>query len=1218
MPANNSLLDTNLNASPYYDDYDSSKGYYKMLFKPKSAVQIRELNQLQSMMQNQIQSFGQNIFKDGSIIKGCSFTFDNQYSFVKISDTYSNTSAITVSDFNNLFVTNQNGLKAVVINTAAGSTSNAPNLNTLYVKYMNSGTFANGVTQSQFANSDLLTVTTTANLVQGQVYAANTVNNSGYGYAMTVTDGIIFKKGYFLEVNQQTIIVDSYSNIPDGISVGFGAVESIITANSDETLYDNAAGSTNYSAPGADRLKIEPILVVRPTISSNTNSFFSLVDFKSGAPVTIKQVTQFNSIAIEEAKRTYETNGNFVVNPFVVSSLTLANTADPNYSGFFNSIVSAGIGYVNGYRVQFLNNNYQLVRRGTDTASVTSQITSINFGYYVLCDELSGQFGDSSQIIKVQLHNVPKTSVSTKSFLATGFSPSTQIGTAYIRGIAFDNGIQGTSTGTYRLYLFDIVMNPGSTFTNVQSVLYVNNSGTLLGVADVSQVYNITSNNYITNIVNPYLNTMIYNFGQDAIKPDGFNNTQFTYRNIANSQFLTSGLSSVSIQPPIGLGNENYLYTGTLSNSEMNDFIVIPTSNGYSTAKSGTVNITSSNNIVVGSGTTFINDYNPGDVILIDSILKSVTTVSNNNSLVVDSVYAITASAQTHNKAFITGNPIPFNNSIKRNMTVSANTLTINLGESVSTAFNINVSRSINRSSTTSIKKQLNSNIFVKINCSNNVNGATGPWSLGLPDVISVEGVYIDSTGNNTYSNTGINYVSQFTLDNGQRDSYYDIAKISLNNTSSNLLNGNTSILVQLSCFTFNTSQGVGFFTANSYPIDDINSSNTNAITTAEIPTYTSSAGIFYDLRNCIDFRPYPTLNANTANNISLATLNPAANLVFNYTPYLPAPDSLFQTDLQYYLARTDRLAIDTNGNLIVTEGKSGVNNPPAPVEKNGTMTLSLLSIPPYPSLTTNEAKQYNRYDLAIESSSLQNRRYTMKDIGSFDKRISNLEYYTSLSLLEQSAASLQIRSSATGQTRFQNGIFVDPFNGFDLSNTKHPKFYIAIDPDKTELRPAFIQIRSDFIFDPALSNGVTKAGDLVLLNYNANNVMIQQSYASKYRNCIDGNTYTWKGTIVLTPSGSLAPDTSVSPAVINNIDLAQNFVNLASAWGTQWNNWQTISTTYSNIPINTTTSTSQTVTPDYTQTPYVSSGSSDSQPGGGGGVGGSGGNGPGPGGPGF
>ena len=1177
MVSNNSLLETNLNAAPYVDDFDPTKQYYQVLFKPSTAVQVRELNVLQSMLQNQISQFGQNIFKEGSVIEGCIFTFDNNYDYVKLNDTYANGSAINVSSLIGYTITNPNGLIATVIDAIQGLYSNNPDLNTLYIKYLNSTTFANGSTQSAFNPSELLTITSSANIVQGSVLSANVANVSGTGYAFTTTEGVVFKKGYFIYVSPQTVVIDKYNNIPDQISVGFEAKENIITASNDQSLFDNSTGSPNAGAPGADRLQIIPSLVIRPTNQSNTSSFFSLVDFVAGQPITIRNNTQFNSIEIEMALRSYETNGNFVVNPFIVTSSPIANTSDPNYSNNFNAIVSSGTGYVNGYRVQYLNNNTKMIRRGTDFANISAQQVSLNFGYYALVDELSGVFGDSHDITEVQLHNVTKTSVTSKTFLSTTYSSTTQIGTAYIRGFSFNNGSQGSNTAEYNVYLFDISMNPGSNFSNVKSLLYVD-SGNLEGVADVVLTYNATSNTNIASLNDSSINAMIFPFGQRAIKPNGFNNVEFTYRSLSNTQFLTTGLATVAVNTPVGMGSETFIYSGTLSSTEMNDFIVVSTQTGYSNNKSGNVQVYSTNTSVVGTSSTFTTDYYVGDIIYTSSQYKTITSISNNTYLNVDSAFSANASNLSHQKAFVNGNPIPFAGRSNRSMTISANSLSINIGETISSAFNIQVDHSLVRSSTTSIKKDLNPSVFVKLNLAN--NGATniGPWCLGIPDAYRLTGVYIDTSGGGTYSNSGTNYVSNFFLDNGQRDMHYDLSYLNvITNSSADRLTPNTTILVQLSAFTFDTSEGVGFFNAYSYPIDDINLSNTYAITTAEISTYTTSSGTFVDLRDCVDFRPYASNTATISTTISGATVNPSSTLAFNYVPYLPAPDSIFQSDIEYYMGRTDRLAIDTNGNLIDTEGNpSVISNPIAPNELSGTMTLSLITIPPYPSLTTSEAKHYGRYDYAISSQSSQNRRYTMKDIGSLDRRITNLEYYTSLSILEQSVSSLQTQTETTGQTRFQNGIFVDPFQGFDLSNTLDPNFWCAIDPARNELRPAFSQMSNSLKFNETASSGVGLYGELIMLNNTANNLFIQQGYASQYRNCIDGNIYIWAGTIKLTPSGSLTPDLSVSPDVINNICLAQNWINLADAWGTQWGNWETTSTSTSCTPVGSSTTSQQ------------------------------------------
>ena len=75
---------TNLNVSPYFDDFDAEKNFYKVLFNPGRPVLSRELNNIQSILQNQIESFGSHIFKDGSVVIPGNIVFDNQFSAVKL------------------------------------------------------------------------------------------------------------------------------------------------------------------------------------------------------------------------------------------------------------------------------------------------------------------------------------------------------------------------------------------------------------------------------------------------------------------------------------------------------------------------------------------------------------------------------------------------------------------------------------------------------------------------------------------------------------------------------------------------------------------------------------------------------------------------------------------------------------------------------------------------------------------------------------------------------------------------------------------------------------------------------------------------------------------------------------------------------------------------------------------------------------------------------
>ena len=83
MPQN-----TNLNISPYFDDFDESKNYQRVLFKPGTPIQARELTTLQSILQNQIEKFGTHFFKEGSMVIPGQIAYDPDYTCVQINDAH--------------------------------------------------------------------------------------------------------------------------------------------------------------------------------------------------------------------------------------------------------------------------------------------------------------------------------------------------------------------------------------------------------------------------------------------------------------------------------------------------------------------------------------------------------------------------------------------------------------------------------------------------------------------------------------------------------------------------------------------------------------------------------------------------------------------------------------------------------------------------------------------------------------------------------------------------------------------------------------------------------------------------------------------------------------------------------------------------------------------------------------------------------------------------
>ena len=683
-------LTTDLSRSPYFDDFDANNNFYRILYRPGVAVQTRELNQMQTILQDQVYKLGRHVFQEGSVIEGCAFTFDDNYTYVKINDNYANGTAFTIKDFVGNYVYNGNGLKALIVNANTGYQAQDPYLNTFYIKYLNSATYSNGSQQSIFANNDNLVITTTSNVAIGNVTVATVVNSTGQAYAFTTSPGVVFKDGFFINVQQQTLIIDAFDNMPNNVSVGFYAKENIITPEANSALYDNAIGSPNYKAPGAHRLQLVPELyTVSTSDTANTTTFFSVCDFKFGKPVSIKNDPQYAAIGASIAKRTYETNGNFVIYPFVLST-DAKGSSDLLAGTYLNLISSKGLGYVDGYRVEYVNNNGANLRKGTDFETKTGVVSTANFGYYALVNEYYGDFNLDS-IAQVELHSTAKTAITNLGTAA--YTSSTKIGTAYIRGTAYDSGAIGTSTGQYRFYLFNISLYPGFNFSNVKSIQYYTGGASATAAADVVQTLSTTltstgslSQSNVSILQQPNSGKMIYPIGQSAIKLDGFGNISYTYRNRANSSFDITGTMTFTLGTVKGTGAESITPVGTVSASGTTKFIVTPSSTGYSTTKTGTIAVTSGQSNVTGTTTAFTTQYMIGDYIYLPTVSQTrrITNIANDNLMTVASNFSASASANTHQKAFLSGVPIDFSkttSAIARSISTTATTATFTLGE---------------------------------------------------------------------------------------------------------------------------------------------------------------------------------------------------------------------------------------------------------------------------------------------------------------------------------------------------------------------------------------------------------------------------------------------------------------------------------------------------------------------------------------------------------
>ena len=126
--------------------------------------------------------------------------------------------------------------------------------------------------------------------------------------------------------------------------------------------------------------------------------------------------------------------------------------------------------------------------------------------------------------------------------------------------------------------------------------------------------------------------------------------------------------------------------------------------------------------------------------------------------------------------------------------------------------------------------------------------------------------------------------------------------------------------------------------------------------------------------------------------------------------------------DYEYYLPRIDKLYLDTKEQFIVEKGTPS-RYPKPPKKNNSLLEIAQITLPAY---------LYNPQDAIFKL--IDNRRYTMKDIGGIDRRVKNLEDVTSLSLLELDTKTLQIQDSQ-GNNRFKTGFFVDDFKNTNFMN---------------------------------------------------------------------------------------------------------------------------------------------------------------------------------------
>jgi hypothetical protein len=312
-----------LSNSPYYDDFNDTKNFLRILFKPGYSVQARELTQLQTLLQNQLSTLGSHVFKNGSLVFGGVTTLTN-CKFVRVSPTILG-NTFTHTNLRGHIVTDGSttGVKAKVIHTLPAQTGD--NYVVLFLQYLSGTEFVGSTTT--VINQVFDTTDNRRYSIKQAVDAAG-IAAVGDSTLVSVDSGIFYVDGFFVNNTKQTVSLYSLTNsvrifdMPTN-RIGFSVERTTIDATEDNTLKDPANGSYNYNAPGADRYTIN--LVLTSFVFSNletkpeeysTQDFIELARTVNGKLDFVRRTPTYSDLLDIFARRTYDESGSYTVRPF--------------------------------------------------------------------------------------------------------------------------------------------------------------------------------------------------------------------------------------------------------------------------------------------------------------------------------------------------------------------------------------------------------------------------------------------------------------------------------------------------------------------------------------------------------------------------------------------------------------------------------------------------------------------------------------------------------------------------------------------------------------------------------------------------------------------------------------------------------------------------------------------------------------------------------------
>jgi len=652
----------NLEGAPYYDDYLEDKQFYRILFKPGVSVQARELTQMQTIIQKQIERHGRHIFKDGAAVLDGTFSYVNNFNAVKLNP--ANGSFIVNEYLDQLvgktIVGRETGIVARVITYEERTETDPP---TIYVSYVNAS--KDRVTSTFADNEELYSTseTTINGIAKGFTVAVTATNNAkAVASSAAITKGVYFVKGHFVLVDEQRIVISKYDNKPNA-RIGLKVVESIVTASEDDSLLDNASGTPNNSAIGADRYSLDLVLTHIPLDSTDDADFIELSRVVNGVQQAKAKPTEYSVLEENLARRTFDESGDYIVKPF---SYKIRESLDDGINGGVYEVdqttedgntpsndlmtlqISPGKAYVRGYEIETVVPRFIDIEKPRDTKRVDGAISTMEVGNYIRVNKVVGMpdtVGASSEIQDypvVNLYDQPG---------ATGEI----IGQARVRGFEFDSGNQASDNDVFgendqfKLFLFDV---------KIGTKLVMNDSLVASQLTVGSYITGVTSRSsgYVREIDTD--NNVIWVNSATGKFITGTNGENITSNNSAETNNLVTNSGSTALKISSAVYN-TFEYVKSFSLSDAEDVASGGLGAGATTFQadsvlerstqiSGFVSTTAASATINGFNTLFEQDLRVGDAISIPSGAGGVnqifyiSQINSNTSLTIDAATSTT------------------------------------------------------------------------------------------------------------------------------------------------------------------------------------------------------------------------------------------------------------------------------------------------------------------------------------------------------------------------------------------------------------------------------------------------------------------------------------------------------------------------------------------------------------------------------------------------